>query len=278
MARARRHPPRARPAARSARRLRPRARRAAGARLRRGAREPTRASGSATRRAMRPTARRLRGSRRRRPGAATASTLGTDARPEPEGRPVRGGVCDPFPRARAVRGRSVSWGLTRSIHRRSILFDASAQANRDALLAGKSSRRSLPARAPAGAEPARAARVARGGREEPAVSRDAPRPARDRFAAEVARRARDRGVVPQGVLAQRVPARPLLDPGRSRAPDRRDRRRRAARVRDEVDHGALRAGREPGAGALGAGARAIGITWRCSRRRGRCAMRSPTCC
>ena len=67
------------------------------------------------------------------------------------------------------------------------------------------------------------------------TARDAPRAARDSVAAGTSDRARRRGGVPARVRAEGVPARPLLAPGRSRAPDRRGRRRRGARARDEVD-------------------------------------------
>ena len=100
--------------------------------------------------------------------------------------------------------------LDKSNHRRIILNNASSEANqadRDALLARESSRRGFATGSSAGAEPARARIEPREGVDERlAVSRRAPGPARDRVAAESARRARGRGVVSQGVLAQRLPA------------------------------------------------------------------------
>ena len=58
----------------------------------------------------------------------------------------------------------------------------------------------------------------------------------------------------QGLRSRSVPARPLLAPGRSRAPPRGSERSGVARARDEVDRLALRARREPGAEAARAGA------------------------
>ena len=76
----------------------------------------------------------------------------------------------------------------------------------------------------------------------------------DSLAALGTGRARGRELVPEGVRPGDVPARPLLDPGRSRPSARGGGRGEGAGTRDEVDRRALRARREPGAEAERAGA------------------------
>src|SRR5688572_21279295 len=137
-------------------------------------------------------------------------------------------------RARAG-GRELGWCLRVRIacldgdyQSPKIHYDETIEATRARLRQAES--RSPSRRATSRAAPDRAPPSAKGVPRRASLPRHAEGARGPAFAPAARGRSRDRGDVPPRELAQGLPARPLLDPGRPRAPDRRSERHRGARA------------------------------------------------